>query len=320
MPGKKRKRGRKGGGKARRSRYVGVSWHKRGQKWWAQIQVRGVKQHLGLFHDEADGARAYDAAVAAQNLRYPRNFPGDTGAAHAVKKRDNISAIPDKGKSRFLGVSWNKRDKKWRVEISVKGKTEYIGLYDDETAAARAYDAYVIPNNIDKNLNFPDAPAAAGHRPTKQGGTSKYRGVSWNKNKNKWVAKIRVGGKRKSLGSFADEDDAGRAYDAAIRKYYPDEKPHKWKGYNFTAADGEEGSDDGDDTRSARGASSRGAAAVDASAEEEEEEEEEASAKKSRAKERKDRQAPRPPSATAPTAAHPKFPTANPTACAAAAR
>ena len=82
---------------------------------------------------------------------------------------------------------------------------------------------------------------------------------------------IRVSGKKKSLGRFVNEDAAGRAYDAAIRKYYPDEKPHKWKGYNFTADDGEKGSDDGDDTRSARGASSSSAAAIDESEEEEEE-------------------------------------------------
>ena len=107
----------------------------------------------------------------------------------------------------------------------------------------------------------------------KQGGSSKYRGVSWNTKAKKLKAVIRVGGKVKYLGRFTDEDAAGCAYDAAIRKYYPDEKPHKWKGYNFTAADGEEGSDDGDDTRSARGAASSSAAAIDESEEEEEEEE-----------------------------------------------
>ena len=216
MAGKKWKRGKKGGGKARRSRYVGVQWHKKAQKWKAQIKVAGVQQYLGLFDNEVDGARAYDAAVAAQNLRNPRNFPDDSGAKQATKRaeyRDNVSAIPDKGKSRFLGVGWHKQNTKWRVGVNVKGKKTHIGYYDDETAAARAYDAYVIPNNIDKNLNFPDAPAAAGHRPTKQGGSSSYRGVSWIKKAKKWVAKIRVGGKQKSLGSYSDEDAAGRAYD-----------------------------------------------------------------------------------------------------------
>ena len=187
MVGTKRKRGgKKGGGRARRSRYVGVCWDKRAQKWKAAIGVRGVSQHLGLFHDEADGARAYDAAVAAQNLRYPRNFPGNTGAEQAVKARTNRSAISDKGKSRFVGVSWNKREKKWRVGVSVKGKNKHLGLYDDETAAARAFDAYVIANKINTDLNFPSALGAAGHRTTKKGRTSSHRGVCWVTSRKKW--------------------------------------------------------------------------------------------------------------------------------------
>jgi WD40 repeat protein len=75
--------------------------------------VAGGLSPLPPFHDEADGARAYDAAVAAQNLHRPRILSGDTGAEQAVKRRDNRSAIPDKGKSRFVGVSWSKQHKKW---------------------------------------------------------------------------------------------------------------------------------------------------------------------------------------------------------------
>ena len=282
MAGTKRKRGgKKGGGRTKQSRYVGVSWFKRDRKWKAEIMVRGVSQHLGYFLGEAEGARAYDAAVAAQNLRYPRNFPGDTGAGQAVKRaqqRDNRSAIPDKGKSRFVGVSWNKREKKWQVRATDKGKKKFIGLYDDETAAARAFDAYVIANKINTDLNFPSAPGAAGHRTTKKGRTSRHRGVCWHKSRKKWVAKITVDGKRKSLGYFVDEDDAGRAYDAYIRKHYPVKQPKGWKRFNFPSADGEEGSaDGGDDAGSARGGASSSSAAVDARAEEEEEEEEEAS-------------------------------------------
>jgi hypothetical protein len=360
MVGTKRKRGgKKSGGRARRSRYVGVCWHKGRQKWEAQITVRGVLQYLGLFDDEDDGARAYDAAVAAQNLRYPRNFPGDTGAEQAIKQRDNRSAIPDKGKSRFVGVRWHKKGKKWEVYTTDTGKQKYIGLYDDETAAARAFDAYafaqnlryplnfpgdtgakqavkaaeyrtnrsaipdkgksrfvgvswhkqnkkwqvyttdkgkkkflgnyddetaaarafdayVIANKINTDLNFPSAPGAAGHMTTKKGRSSRHRGVCWNKSSKKWMARIYVDGKNKSLGCFVDEDDAGRAYDAYIRKHYPDEQPKGWKRFNFPSADGEEDSaDGGDDAGFARGGASSTSAAVAACAEEEEEEEEE---------------------------------------------
>ena len=76
---------------------------------WRTLDSRGFSNDEA----EADGARAYDAAAAAQNLHYPRNVPGDTSAEPAVKRRDNRSAIPDKGKSRFVGVSWSKQHKKW---------------------------------------------------------------------------------------------------------------------------------------------------------------------------------------------------------------
>jgi hypothetical protein len=173
-------------------------------------------------------------------------------------------------------VSWDKPHKKWEVQTTDKGKTKNIGNYDDETAAARAFDAYAIAKKIITDLNFPSAPGVAGHRTTtKKGRTSSHRGVNWHKPAKKWVARIWVDGTNKHLGSFVDEDDAGRAYDAAIRKYYPnDKKPHKWKGFNFPPADGEEGSADGGDyTGSARGGASNSSATVDARAAEKEEEE-----------------------------------------------
>ena len=175
---------------------------------------------------------------------------------------------------RYVGVSWHNASQKWQATATDKGKTKYLGLYDDETAAARAFDAYVIRNKINPDLNFPSAPGAAGHRTTKKRRTSRHRGVCWNKSAKKWQAMISVDGKRKYLGIFVDADDAGRAYDAAIRKYYPDELPQGWKRFNFPSADGEEGGDGGGDdpaARSARGGASSSSAAVDARAEEEEE-------------------------------------------------
>ena len=76
----------------------------------------------------------------------------------------------------------------------------------------------------------------------------------------------------KKSGSFVDEDDAGRAYEAAIRKHCPDDQPQGWKRFNFSSADGEGGSaDGGDDAGSARGGASSSSDDVDARAEEEDE-------------------------------------------------
>jgi hypothetical protein len=42
--------------------------------------------------------------------------------------------------------------------------------------------------------------------------SSKYKGVSWDKQNNKWRADIKINGKSKNLGSFDNEEDAYLAY------------------------------------------------------------------------------------------------------------
>ncbi|HCL4433136.1 TPA: HNH endonuclease [Salmonella enterica] len=41
--------------------------------------------------------------------------------------------------SGLLGVSWCSAVKKWRAEISVKGTSKYLGVYDDKEEAHQAY-------------------------------------------------------------------------------------------------------------------------------------------------------------------------------------
>lgn len=47
--------------------------------------------------------------------------------------------------------------------------------------------------------------------------SNKYRGVCWNKAKQKWEAYICVVGRKLYLGLFVDEDDAADAYALAVR-------------------------------------------------------------------------------------------------------
>lgn len=42
--------------------------------------------------------------------------------------------------------------------------------------------------------------------------SSKYVGVCWDKNRNKWRSKIRINGKMVNLGRFENELDASKAY------------------------------------------------------------------------------------------------------------
>ncbi|MFA5423411.1 MAG: HNH endonuclease [Phycisphaerae bacterium] len=44
------------------------------------------------------------------------------------------------GSSKYKGVSWDNKMKKWRVMLCMEGRSMYFGCYDDEKEAARVYD------------------------------------------------------------------------------------------------------------------------------------------------------------------------------------
>lgn len=57
-------------------------------------------------------------------------------------------------------------------------------------------------------------------RPKKKGMSSKYQGVYFAKNINKWRAQARINGKTTHLGCFPTEYEAAIAYNAAVSKAY----------------------------------------------------------------------------------------------------
>ena len=52
----------------------------------------------------------------------------------------------------------------------------------------------------------------------RRGGSSRYVGVSWNKQHKKWEVHIHVNGKRKYLGVFTNEIEASEAYQNKLKE------------------------------------------------------------------------------------------------------
>lgn len=164
-------RSQNGGNKRRRrtasSQYKGVSWAADRKLWGAQIVRDGTLRLLGWHKDEADAARAYDAA--ARELFGPFacvNFPGPGESPAAwVTEQPATAAVPGVprppegvGRSPYIGVLWDSdRNDRWYAVIKSGGRTRRLGFYFSDIRAALVRDEAARELHGDAaRLNFPD--------------------------------------------------------------------------------------------------------------------------------------------------------------------
>lgn len=155
--------------------------------------------------------------------------------ATTQKNNQNLRSLQANATSRYKGVSWDSRRQKWRAVIRALGKKMELGRFDGEVMAAKAHDiaaikyhgefavtnAMLFPGEIPEELVL-DKPRTQmnGHNTE---ASSRYRGVSWIKSRNKWQAGVKHKGKMYHAGRFTDELDAARAYDEkALEVFGPD--------------------------------------------------------------------------------------------------
>jgi len=57
-----------------------------------------------------------------------------------VSNRQNQQNKKQKTTSKYPGVSWHKRNKRWIAQISLNGRNKFLGTFIDEGEAAKAYE------------------------------------------------------------------------------------------------------------------------------------------------------------------------------------
>jgi hypothetical protein len=125
-----------------------------------------------------------------------------------ITNRENSSKDKKNGTSKYTGVSWSKLSNKWKAEIAINGKVKNLGYFIDEYVAHLEYEK-ALKMYHEGDLSF---------MKTKEF-SSKYKGVSWDKMKNKWEVRIKIDGKNKYLGVFTDEYEAHLAYEKALNEH-----------------------------------------------------------------------------------------------------
>jgi hypothetical protein len=131
--------------------------------------------------------------------------------------------------SKFKGVSFDKKSKKWAAYIRINYKQIHIGYFANENEAARAYDIkakeifgnFAFTNNIEESI-IP--------HPIKISFTSDFRGVHWDSQTQKWRVHLKIRNKVLCGGRFNNEIEAAKAYDKMAKQYRGDEAK-----FNFPA-------------------------------------------------------------------------------------
>lgn len=91
-------------------------------------QLLGLKHGDGLQVDHINGDRLDNRRT---NLRV---------VTHA-QQGQNLPNV-GRGRSEYRGVSFHKTTRRWRADVTVKGKQCWVGLFDTELEAAEAAEAF----------------------------------------------------------------------------------------------------------------------------------------------------------------------------------
>lgn len=142
--------------KSATSQYFGVSVKRK--KWRVQGDLDGHYVDIGTFETELMAAYVYDRWLITvpdfhegfRNLNFPFLIDVYKSNPYTIPTRKTEKT------SEYDGVCYVKSGDTWKAEIWLNGRNIHIGRRKVEIDAAKLRDAYIVKNNISRDLNFPE--------------------------------------------------------------------------------------------------------------------------------------------------------------------
>jgi len=171
-----------------------VSWNEQKNRWEVNLDFNGTKSKY-YFDNQLD-------AIKTRNRSYKK--------METILQNPEISGLPVLNKqtqsSKYKGVNWVKKSRKWRAYIYLGDSFKQGGTYNNQLDAAKRVNQMCDEFKI-KRKN-PDVNASP--NPDIKNETSEYRGVSWNVQYRKWTTVVCVNRNRYHGGYFDEEIEAAQ--------------------------------------------------------------------------------------------------------------
>lgn len=148
----------------------------------------------------------------------------------ATNSQNQANRKVSRGVSNFKGVTWQKRTYDasrgyWKAQIVVNGELIYLGKYETDLDAARAYNEAAVKFFGEfAHLNDLSMPASdlvsTSRRQVNRQNPSGYKGVTFDKSRAKWVAQLVFKGVTYLKKRFDTPKEAAEAYDKMSRHVF----------------------------------------------------------------------------------------------------
>lgn len=207
--------------------YKGVFWTTEKAKWRAALKHDYKEVFLGYFDTELEGAKVYNDYALYLNKTKNTNYSLNDILNYTTTPRDiiaeNATKVNNSKTSLYNGVCYDTRRNYYAVSIKYKGKSYHLGHSNDQLECAKLYNqqALYFNNTYNTNyvlndiLNYITLPINVHERLLKNkisSKTSKYYGVTFSKQTQKYKALLVHNKKQIHLGTFSNELDAAEAY------------------------------------------------------------------------------------------------------------